>query len=130
MLCRYCQNSQLSGRPCHSLACRKLTCSPAAQLPLHRRGMHACTHPGSMHAQVPEPMDLPTLLATVDAKRFQTPEAFLGPQGVAGILGTMQRYWGQDPVGMRDVSAACALLDEATTLVAAKVPVQLAECCR
>ena len=42
----------------------------------------------------------------------------------------MQQYWQADPAGLRDVSAAHALVDEARQLVAARVPAELAERCR
>ena len=75
-------------------------------------------------------MDLPTVLAGVDAKRYQTLEAYLGSAGIAGIVATMQQYWGDEPAGLQDVSAAHAMLDQASTLVAARIPAELAERCR
>ena len=77
-----------------------------------------------------DPLDLPTVLAGVDAKRYQTPEAYLGRAGIAGIVATMQQYWGEEPAGLRDISAAHAMLDEASTLVQARVSAALADRCR
>ena len=55
-------------------------------------------------------------------------QGFLQPLG--RCVQAMQQYWQGDQAGLRDISAAHGLLDEATAMVAAKVPSDLAARCR
>jgi SpoVK/Ycf46/Vps4 family AAA+-type ATPase len=72
------------------------------------------------YARVAAPMDLATLLDRVDRRRYTTPAAFLADVDL--IPAAERAYWGDAPAGLRHVSRACALADEARELVAAAVP--------
>ncbi|CAL8469143.1 g8684 [Coccomyxa elongata] len=73
------------------------------------------------------PMDLATLLARVDDRQYPTVKMFLA--AVALIPAAEKQYWGDDPEGIREISRACALEDEARMLVEARVPAALAARC-
>lgn len=72
---------------------------------------------------VAEPMDLSTLLARVDQRRYVTPAQFLAD--VALIPAGERQYWKDLPAGVRHISRACALEDEARALVESAVPAEL-----
>ena len=72
---------------------------------------------------VKEPMDLSTLLARVDQRRYMTAAQFLAD--VALIPAGERQYWNDLPAGVRHISRACALEDEARSLVETAVPAEL-----
>jgi SpoVK/Ycf46/Vps4 family AAA+-type ATPase len=72
---------------------------------------------------VTQPMDLSTLLSRVDQRRYSTPAQFLAD--VALIPAGERQYWEDLPAGVKHISRACALEDEARALVDSAVPVDL-----
>lgn len=59
---------------------------------------------GEGHGQVPEPMDLETLLGRVDARRYGTAAAFLADARL--IAAAAARYWAGDAAAVREVGLA------------------------
>jgi SpoVK/Ycf46/Vps4 family AAA+-type ATPase len=72
---------------------------------------------------VKQPMDLSTLLSRVDQRRYSTPAQFLAD--VALIPAGERQYWAELPAGVKHISRACALEDEARALVDSAVPAEL-----
>jgi SpoVK/Ycf46/Vps4 family AAA+-type ATPase len=72
---------------------------------------------------VKQPMDLSTLLSRVDQRRYSTPAQFLAD--VALIPAGERQYWADLPAGVKHISRACALEDEARALVDAAIPTEL-----
>lgn len=72
---------------------------------------------------VKQPMDLSTLLSRVDQRRYSTPAQFLAD--VALIPAGERQYWADLPAGVKHISRACALEDEARALVDSAVSAEL-----
>lgn len=56
------------------------------------------------YGQVPEPMDLETLLGRVDARRYGTAAAFLADARL--IAAAAAQYWAGDAAAVREVGLA------------------------
>ena len=54
-----------------------------------------------MRAQVAEPMDLETLLARVDARRYSTAAAYLADARLVAVAAA--QFWAGDPAAVREV---------------------------
>lgn len=63
---------------------------------LGRSHMHC-----AIRAQVTEPMDLETLLARVDARRYSTAAAYLVDARLIAVAAA--QYWAGDPAAVREV---------------------------
>jgi hypothetical protein len=74
-----------------------------------------------------EPMDLATVLARVDARRYGTVAAYM--RDMAAIVTASQQYWGEAPECCRELSRAHELHDEAQALLLERLPHQLVERC-
>ncbi|PRW59558.1 ATPase family AAA domain-containing-like isoform X1 [Chlorella sorokiniana] len=70
--------------------------------------------------KVTHPMDLATVLANVNARVYATPHQYLADIG--RIVQCSREYWGADPAGVREISRACALEDEAASELGKAVP--------
>jgi hypothetical protein len=70
-------------------------------------------------------MDLATVLARVDARRYCTVAAYM--RDVAAIVTASQQYWGDAPEYCRELSRAHELHDEAQALLLERLPQQLVE---
>jgi hypothetical protein len=68
-------------------------------------------------------MDLATVLARVDQRRYTTAAAFMAD--MHAIVAASQQYWGDSPQYIRELSRAHELHDEALALLAARVPQEL-----
>ncbi|CAL5230062.1 g13513 [Coccomyxa viridis] len=77
--------------------------------------------------RVTSPMDLATLLSRVDARQIPTVKTFLDTAAL--IPAGEQQFWGSDPEGIREVSKAHAMLDEARLLAERRVPPAVAQRC-
>jgi SpoVK/Ycf46/Vps4 family AAA+-type ATPase len=71
------------------------------------------------------PMDLATILSRVDGRKYNLPSQYLADMAL--IPRAERELHGDDPRGYREISKACALEDEARSLVAAAVPDGLVE---
>jgi len=71
------------------------------------------------------PMDLATILSRVDGRKYNLPSQYLADMAL--IPRAERELHGDDPRGFREISKACALEDEARSLVAAAVPNGLVE---
>ncbi|KAL4429387.1 hypothetical protein ABPG77_005161 [Micractinium sp. CCAP 211/92] len=74
--------------------------------------------------KVSEPMDLSTILSRVDARAYSTPHEYLAD--IAKIAQCSREFWGSDTRGVREISRASALEDEARSALAKALPQPLA----